>query len=272
MLASNMKNRIGVIVAVLICLGLGITLIAIKKQSSEQHRQEIEKNVVLSNNLVETGDKLEKQRQVNVELETDRAKQKKAFEELTNSYSQVSANLTQVSNDLARSEVALKASQEETAKRDAKIAELEAQNQALDKRALELSTAITNLTTQIAETKRKLAASEGEKGFLEGELKRLMAEKGELERQFNDLTILRAQVAKLKEELSIARRLDWIRRGLFASPDEKGAQRLMQRPAASQPKAAKPGYDLDVEVTSDGSVKVVAPLTNRPAGTNPPAK
>ena len=35
------------------------------------------------------------------------------------------------------------------------------------------------------------------------ELKRLMAEKAELERQFNDLAVLRAQVSKLKEELSI---------------------------------------------------------------------
>ena len=100
---------------------------------------------------------------------------------MSDNYSKVSANLSQVSNNLAQTEVALKASQEETAKRDAKIAELEAQNQALDKQAVDLSTAITNLTTQIEETKRKLAASEGEKGFLEKELKRLMAEKAELE-------------------------------------------------------------------------------------------
>ena len=94
------------------------------------------------------------------------------------------------------------------------------------------------MTTQIEETKRKLAASEGEKGFLEKELKRLMAEKAELEKQFNDLAVLRAQVSKLKEELSVARRLDWIRQGLFASTDQKGAQKLMQGPAASS--QAKP--------------------------------
>jgi chromosome segregation ATPase len=261
-----------VIVLVLICVGLGIALIAITKQSADQHHEDIQKNVVLSNDLVKTGQTLEEQRQVNVTLQADRDKQRKDYDELTNSYSKVTANLAQVSNDLARSEAALKASQEETAKRDAKIAELEAQNQALDKRALELSTAITNLNVQIAETEHKLAVSEGDKKFLEGELKRLMAEKAELERQFNDLTVLRAQVAKLKEELSIARRLDWIRRGLFASPEEKGAQRLMQGPAAAQPKPPKPAYDLNVEVTSDGSVKVIPPLTNRPAATNPPAK
>lgn len=272
MLVGIMKNQIGVIILVLICVGLGIALIAITKQSSDQHRQDVGDKVVLSNKLVNTSQALEEQRQTNVKLEADRAERIKAYDEATNNYAKVTANLAQVSNDLARSEAALKASQEETAKRDAKIAELEAQNQALDKQALELSTAITNLTVQIAETKRKLATSEGEKGFLESELKRLMAEKAELERQFNDLTVLRAQVAKLKEELSIARRLDWIRRGLFASPEEKGAQRLMQSPAASQPKAPKPTYDLNVEVNSDGSVKVIPPATNRPAATNPPAK
>src|SRR5208283_962288 len=156
-------------------------------------------------------------------------------------------------NGLAQTESALKTSQEESAKRDARIAELEAQNQALDKHAVDLTTAITNLTMQIEETQRKLATSEGEKGFLEKELKRLMAEKAELERQFNDLAVLRAQVSKLKEELSVARRLEWIRQGLFASTEQRGAQKLMQGPAALQPKAPKPKYDLNVEVNADGS-------------------
>jgi predicted nuclease with TOPRIM domain len=133
-----------------------------------------------------------------------------------------------------------------------------------------LSLQITNLNAQIAETQRKLTASEGDKAFLEKELKRMMAEKSELERQFNDLTVLRAQVAKLKEELSIARRLDWIRRGLFASADQKGAQQLVQAgPAAvgtGQPKTNL--YDLNVEVSADGSVRVIPPLT----GTNAPPK
>ena len=269
-----MKNRIGVIVLVLVlvCAGLGIALIAIKRQAAEQQLQLTEKNGALSNSLVQTSEQLERQKQVNADLESDRDKRVKEAEALTNRYVASLATLAQVSNNLVKTEGALKASQEETAKRDAKIADLEAQNQALDKQAVDLSTAITNLTTQIAETQRKLAASEGEKGFLEKELKRLMAEKAELERQFNDLAVLRAQVSKLKEELSVARRLEWIRQGLFAATDQKGAQKLMQGPAASQVKAPKPTYDLNVEVSADGSVKVIPPLTNRPAATNPPAK
>ena len=267
-----MKNRIGVIVFLVICLGLTIALVSSRKQAARQQQQDTETNAALSNNLAVTNEKLEKQRQVNAELEGDRTKQQAAYEEISNNLTKVSANLTKTSAELAKTEVALKASQEETARRDAKIADLEAQNQALDKRALDLSTAITNLTAQIEETKRKLATSEGEKGFLEKELKRLVTEKSDLERQFNDLTVLRAQVAKLKEELTIARRIDWIRRGLFSGSEEKGAQRLMKKPTPPQPADSKPNYDLNVEVKSDGSVKVIPPLTNSPAATNPPAK
>jgi chromosome segregation ATPase len=273
-LLGTMKNRIGVIVLVLVlvCVGLGIALLAIKKQAGEQQRDYAEKNGVLSNNLVQATDQLERQKQVTADLYTEREKRMKELDVLTNKYVASLTALAQVSNTLVKTEVALKASQEETAKREARITELEAQNQALDKQAVDLSTAITNLTTQIEETKRKLAASEGEKGFLEKELKRLMAEKAELERQFNDLAVLRAQVSKLKEELSIARRLEWIRQGLFAGNDQRGAQKLMQGTAPPRSKASKTSYDLNVEVSADGSVKVIPPLTNRPAATNPPAK
>lgn len=255
----------------LIALGLGIGLIVIKKQSVEQHGQDVERAVALSNTLVKTTEQLDRQKQVNTELESDREKQRRALDDLTNNFTKVTSDLSQTASNLAQTAAALKASQEETARRDAKIADLEAQNQALDKQALDLSTSITNLTKQIEETKRKLATSEGEKGFLEGELKRLMAEKADLERQFNDLTVLRAQVAKLKDELNIARRLDWIRRGLFASSDEKGATKLMQSAAPTAAKAPpKTSPDLNVEVHTDGSVKVIPPVTNAPV--TPPSQ
>jgi chromosome segregation ATPase len=270
----TMKNRIGVIVLVLVlvCVGLGIALIAIKKQAGEQQRDSAIENSGLSNNLVQTYELLEQKKQDYAVVKADRDKQKQELEDLSGKYSTLAAKLSQTSNSLVQTEVALKTSQDETAKRDAKIAGLEAQNQALDKQAVDLSTAITNLTVQIQETKRKLATSEGEKGFLDKELKRLMAEKAELEKQFNDLTVMRAQVSKLKEELSVSRRLEWIRQGLFATTDQRGAEKLMQGTASPQIKPPKPTYDLNVEVNADGSVKVIPPLTNRPAAPNPPPK
>jgi chromosome segregation ATPase len=255
-----MNNRAGLIVLILLCLGLGAALLYVRKQAAEDKRVYNDRILTLSNNWSETSVKLEDQKQVTTLLEKDIQKQKEGFEksltELTNEYSQTLASL-------AKSESSLKSAQEELTRRDQRIAELENQNKELDKQAIDLSTAITNLTVQISETQRKLAASEGDKAFLQKELKRLMAEKAELERQFNDLAVLRAQVAKLKEELSIARRLDWVRRGLLTSPDQKGAAQLMQ--GIKPPRAAitATNYDLNVELSTDGKVKVLSP-TNAP--------
>lgn len=269
-----MKNRIGIVVLAVVCIGLAIGLVIIVNKSSEQKKADGEVILDYSNKWVNTSGKLDEQKQVAAMYEKDLETEKKAFEDLTNNYTKVSQNLAQTSDNLAKTEATLK---EEVARRDAKISELESQNQVLDKRALDLSDSITNLTVQIADTQRKLAASEGDKAFLEKELKRLMSEKAELERQFNDLTVLRAQVTKLKDELNIARRLEWIRQGIFAKAEQKGAQQLMQGGGTFAPlvqaKATKPAYDLNVEISSDGSVKVIPPVTTHPESTNAaPAK
>ena len=257
-----MNNRIWVIILVLVCVGLGISVITIKNKAAEKQRQDSELIGTYSNKWVKSSGDLDEEQRVRAMVEKDLDAQKKSFTELTNQFSGVSA-------DLAKTETSLKSSQEEVAKRDAKITDLEAQNQALDSKAKDLTLAITNLSSQIADTQRKLSASEGDKAFLAKELKRLMAEKGELERQFSDLTVLRAQVAKIKEDLVVARRLEWMREGVYANVDQKGAQRLMQAVNPPPPRPAKTNYDLNVEVSADGSVKVVRPQTNAPAN-NPP--
>jgi chromosome segregation ATPase len=256
-----MKNLIGVIVLAGVCVGLAVVLLTTKKQAAEEKRKDIETISDLSNKVVKAEEDMGELRQVNILLTNDLATRTAEIASLTN-------KIVEVSNALVKTEETLQAEQAELARRDARIAELEATNQQLDQKAVGLSLAITNLNTQITDTQRKLEASEGDKAFLEKELKRMMAEKSELERQFNDLTVLRSQVAKLKEELSIARRLDWIRRGLFASSDQKGAQHLIQGgPAAVGTGEVKTNlYDLNVEVSADGSVRVIPPIS----GTNAP--
>ncbi len=256
-----MKTRIGMIVLVLACLGLLIGLILRNRQADEQKRADTQTILTLSNNWLETSGRLEEQKQVAAVLERDLDDSRQAGARAAKAYTELTNHYTEVSTKLIETEAAMR---DEVAKRDSRIADLENQNQNLDKQALDLSSAITSLKVQIDDTQRKLAASEGDKAFLEKELKRLTAEKAELERQFNDLAVLRAQVVKLKEELSIARRVEWIRKGLFANSEQKGAQKLMQGltpRAAPQP---KPSYDLNVEVSADGAVKILPP-TNAPA-------
>lgn len=251
-----MKNLIGVIILAAVCIGLGVVLFTSKKQAEDEKRSTTNTILNLSNDVVKTSADLTEQVQVNTMLSNDLTKARSEFGTLTNTFTQVAGNLK-------KTEVSLKATQTALAERDQKIASLETQNRELDEKAIDLSAALTNLTVQINDTQRKLDASEGDKAFLEGELKRLMVEKAELERQFNDLDTLRRQVAQLKADLSIARRLDWIRKGIGFSDEQKGATKLMNvKPHTDNTNV----YDLNVEVNADGSVKVIPGLTNAPAG------
>jgi chromosome segregation ATPase len=154
---------------------------------------------------------------------------------------------------------------------NASIADLEAQNQALDQRANSLSNTIEGLNSQISDTEQKLASSETNNTFLTAELQNQMKQRADLERQFNDLGEVRGQVKKLRDELFVARRLEWMRTGVDSANQPKGAELLMHPSPASAASARPPLGDLNVEVGSDGSVHVIPPLTNSPPATNPPS-
>lgn len=265
-----MKNRIGVIALLLICLGLLVAVVMIKKQAGDQHHEDAQRIDTLSNQWTKAEGALDEQKQVATMLQKDMDSQKKTFEK---SLDDLTNNYTQVSSNLAKTEATLRTTEQEVKERDAKITELESTNQNLEKDAKELEARIATLNTQIDDTRHKLAASEGDKAFLQKELQRMMAEKTELERQFNDLGVVRAQLAKLKEQMNIARRMEWARLGLLANTDQKGAQKLMQGVSGPQARPAHPNnYDLNVEVSADGSVKVIPPLTNQPPANAPAAK
>jgi chromosome segregation ATPase len=263
-----MKTKVFIVVLVIIALGLCVGLISIKNDAAKQHDEDASKIALSSNQLTEVTAKWDEEKQNSLVLEKDIVARKDDISKLSNTLSQTSESLAKTQADLKS---AMEESAKEMAKRDARITELESQNTALDKQAVDLKGSISNLEGQIADTQKKLDASEGDKAFLTKELNRLMAEKAELERQFNDLAVLRTQVKTLKEQLSVSRRLEWIRQGLFANQDEHGAQRLMSpnfRPASDKPRTVNTNTaDLNVEVNSDGTVKVIAPLTTN----TPPA-
>ena len=268
-----MKTKIALVLVVILAAAsivLFINLNDIKTQAAKDHEKAVTDISFLSNRLNDTSTKLTDETKKNVELDKDLSQRNQVISKLSNDLAQTTETLSKTSNDL-------KLTQEEVAKRDAKISELESKNESLDKQALDLKSSITSLEDQIGNTKKKLEASEGDKAFLTKELNRLIAEKADLEKKFNDLAILKEQVSKLKEELSAARRLDWIRRGIFAGSVEKGASKLMSLAAHSKTNETAtttnvaPG--LNVELKSSGDVKVVAPATNQPpAAPVPPAK
>lgn len=263
----NAKN-VSVILAVVCAVLLGGLIYRHTQAVAQQHSDE--KTILdLRTNWANTSKLLDDTREEKVLLS-------KSLEDSRNTGSQLSHTLAAASNLLTTTEAdfaktsaelkdKLKAAEDDLAKDETRIKELTTQNAALDKQAGDLKTAIDGLEQAIADTKRKLESAEGDKVVLQAELKRLMTDKAELERQFNDITVLRTQLAKLKEELSIARRLDWIRRGLYG--DVKGGQRMLQLSGVGE-QSAKPAqgtnYDLNVEVKSDGSLKVIPPPGKSP--------
>lgn len=194
--------------------------------------------------------KLREQTLVNVALERDFANQADEIRTYSNTIAQVEAELTKV-NTAAR--VAAVTAAADQTRRDGRINELESQRDDMTKSINELRGSISSLETQITETEHKLATSSSDREYLQSELKRLRSEKSELERRFYDLALLRDQVRKLRDELSVSRRLEWIRRGLYG--DTKGGEQLRKSLASAAPTPSS--YSLDVEVRRNESAKIL---------------
>lgn len=246
-----MKTTLGVIILLAVCVGLVVVLVAGKRSADVRQKKDAETIVDFSNQLTTANINLDDLRQVNLMLTNDLATGRQTLTVLSNQYVATSASL---SNTAA----ALKTAQDQ-------ITDLEAQNRALDQQTMEMTNTIANLSGQITETQVKLVESETNNAFLESELKRQVAEKADLERKFNNLSQVRAQVRKLRNDLLVAQRLKWMREGTDPSQQHKGAEFLMARTPASNRSVGPAHYDLNVVVSSDGSVQVVPTGTNAPA-------
>jgi len=257
-------------ILILLCVGLGAGWFYRHSVAEKTAKQDAETITQLTTKNNDTDRKLAEQSAVNVTLEKDLTARTKQLTETSNTLVSVTANLAKVREE---AQMAATNAAADIAKRDARINELETQRDDLTKRMTDLNTQINGLDSQIGEYQHKLTASEGDREYLLKELKRLQQEKNDLERQFNDLAMLREQVHKMKDELSISKRLDWIRRGLYGSL--KGAERLQKGFATTD--TNRGNYDLNVELKQSGGVSIVPALTNAPStnaplsGTNAPA-
>jgi len=252
-----MKALIAILI--LVCVGLGAGLFYRHTTAEKKIKQDEETIVRFESKVAETEKQLAEQAAVNAVLEQNLNARTRELTEISNTLISVTANLAKVREE---AQMAATNAAADLAKRDSRINELETQRDDLTKRMTDLNGQITDYQGRIDDIQRKLVASEGDRDYLLRELKRLQSEKNELERQFNDLAMLRDQVRKLKDELSISRRLDWIRRGLYGSL--KGAERLQKGFAETD--TNRQSFDLDVELKQSGGVNVSpvppAPVNN----------
>jgi predicted RNase H-like nuclease (RuvC/YqgF family) len=262
-----MNTKIGIAILAVACLGFAVALVALKHQADEQQTASASTISDFSNQLVKANVSIEDLNQANLNLNNDLATNREMAHALSN-------QLADATNTLATTTISLQNAQQQITNLNGRISDLEVQNQVLDQRATSLSNTIATLDSQISLTETKLATSETNNAFLNNELKKQMAQRAELERKFNDLAEVRAQVSKLRDDLIIARRLAWMRAGIDPMKPMKGGQLLMMRTPPTtnaMPAAGSPVYNLNVEVGSDGSVHVIPPPTNAPAAANPPS-
>jgi chromosome segregation ATPase len=182
---------------------------------------------------------------------------------------QLSNSLAAASATLENTKSTLISARDQINNLNSHIGDLETQNKVLDQRATDLTNTIAQLNAAIENSQSRLAMAETNRLFIEQQLQKQITPRAELEHKFNDIDEVRTQVKKLRDEMFVARRLQWMKND---NSGKKGAELLMQRnpaPATLNATNAKPDYNLNVEVGSDGSVKVIAPL---PSATNAPAR
>ena len=161
---------------------------------------------------------------------------------------------------------------EEIAKREASIKDLQETRDQLNAKVAELNTDITKLKSTIGTLNTRIAFVEGElqvtkddKTFLTKELGRMQGERTEMERKMNDLAFLKEQMSTIKSDEAVARRMDWMRRGLFLD-ERKGATLLVDglKPLPSMKPSSTRGSQLNVEVHRDGTVTIKPPAPAAP--------
>jgi len=250
-----MKTKLGLVVLAVAFVGLLIALFAMKRTADDRLKKDAYAILDFSNQLVTARADLDELGQVNLKLTNDLAASHQEALTFSNQFNETAGALVST-------KASLQSAQDQIAGLNHRIAGLASENQVLDHRAAALAGAIAGLNGQIADTQQQLADSQTNNVFLEKELQRQTAARAELESKFNNLTTVRAQVKKLKDDLFTARRLKWMRDGTDPGSQVKGAQQLMQR-AAPVP-AGPPHYDLNVEVSSDGAIRVIPASTKAP--------
>lgn len=243
--------KIVITILTVVSLGLGAALLVQHKKAEDQVRAAKTEATRATAERDTVRAKLDDSEKVLAQLEASLTKRGEELAGKSAELAKAGAVLEKTSADLVQAQADYKRAKGDMEKQTARVAELEIQRDDLSAKLSDLGTSINAKDVQIADIKKKLATSEGDRQFLLGQLKQIEGEKAELVAQFNNLSTLRTQIAKLKEEAAVNQRLAWMRMGVYQNRDQKGAGDLL----ASSPNRAKPADSrLQIELEHGGKV------------------
>jgi chromosome segregation ATPase len=153
---------------------------------------------------------------------------------------------------------------EEISNLSTKLSTAQNKNRDYDSQIKTLNSQMADKDRAIDDIGRRLESAEEDRDYLRNEREKLIAEKAELEKQFQDILVLRQKVQQLQVELMASKKLEWLRRGFFGGARKKGGSQLMSMSKKNDRKTVSTNADLNVEVRRDGTVKIVPIETNSP--------
>ena len=178
----------------LACTVLVITLIVMKRGDDARHESDVSSITDYSNRLDSA--------------HTEVAIYHGTILVLSNSLAETLSASLSFSNQLAEAQSTMVFDTEQSTNLNRQIAEVKSENQTLNQRLMDLTNQtagqITGLTNQIAVARAGLDQANKDYVLLENRLRRDVAERVVVERKFNNLPELQAQVQRLKEDPSLA--------------------------------------------------------------------
>ena len=195
--------------------------------------------------ISEQGDTITQNEKEIKELKTDKATLETTQADLTKKLNTANSTVSETQDALSKLETnygqkvaeyetfVTKAAQELAAK-DEKISALNGELQTAQNKNRDYDSQIKTLNNQMADKNReiddigrRLKSTEEDRDHLLLEQKKLIAEKAELEKQFQDILVLRKKVQQLQVELMASKKLEWLRRGFYGGARKKGGSQLM---------------------------------------------
>ena len=259
----------GLLIFAVIAVVLGASSVIILSKTINEKNTTIESKDKEITKLTEEKTSLESEsKELTEQLNAATTKVATTQDRLLKVEKELNLNLTEYASFQKQAADALAAKDEKIVALNKDLETAQNKNKDYDSQIKTLNTQIVSKDEEISSIERRLEASEADREYLLKQRDKLIAEKAELEKQFQDIAVLRQKVLKLQGELMASRKLEWIRRGLYGSARRKGGSKLMSMSSRKPKEESTKKTDLNVEIKSDGTVKI-APSTGSQNATAP---